>query len=123
MIRPHGVIIRLISKTYYGSTRCDNLIPGIVAAFRWGVQSGKLVYSSMFGHAQTCVYMSHRPNESFVPSSRGSITCPWYTVGGKISDKILEQRINIKFCVKIRKSASETLAILTVAYGEYAMKK
>ena len=40
-----------------------------------------------------------------------------------MSDKNLEQRINIKFCVNIGKSASETLAILTVAYGEYAMKK
>jgi hypothetical protein len=44
-------------------------------------------------------------------------------VGGKMSDKNLEQRVNIKFCVKISKSASETLALLTVAYGEYAMKK
>jgi len=35
----------------------------------------------------------------------------------------MEQQINIKFCVKIGKSASETLAILTVVYGEYAMKK
>jgi reverse gyrase len=49
--------------------------------------------------------------------------CPWYTVGGKMSDNNLEQRINIKFCVKIGKSASEMLALLTVAYGEYAMKK
>jgi hypothetical protein len=40
-----------------------------------------------------------------------------------MSDKNLEQRINIKFCVKIDKSASETLALLTVVYGEYAMKK
>lgn len=48
---------------------------------------------------------------------------PWYTVGGKMSEKNLEQRINIKFCVKIGKSASETLALLTVAYGEYVMKK
>jgi len=40
-----------------------------------------------------------------------------------MSDKNVEQRINIKFCVKIRKSASETRALLTVAYGEYAMKK
>jgi hypothetical protein len=40
-----------------------------------------------------------------------------------MSGKNLEQRINIKFCVKIGKSASETLALLTVAYGEYAMKK
>ena len=40
-----------------------------------------------------------------------------------MSDKNLEQRINIKFCVKIGKTASETLAILTVAYGEHAVKK
>ena len=40
-----------------------------------------------------------------------------------MSDKNLEQRINIKFCVKIGKSASETLTLLTVAYGEYVMKK
>jgi hypothetical protein len=40
-----------------------------------------------------------------------------------MSDKNLEQWINIKFCVKISKSTSETLALLTVAYGEYAMKK
>jgi hypothetical protein len=48
---------------------------------------------------------------------------PWYTAGGKMSDKNLEQRINIKFCVKFDKSASETLVLLTIAYGEYAMKK
>jgi hypothetical protein len=40
-----------------------------------------------------------------------------------MSDKNLEQWINIKFCVKIGRSASETLALLTAAYGEYAMKK
>jgi hypothetical protein len=34
-----------------------------------------------------------------------------------MSDKILEQRINIKFCGKIGKSASEMLALLTVTYG------
>ena len=33
-------------------------------------------------------------------------------------DKYLEQRKNIKFCVKIGKSDSEMLALLTVAYGE-----
>jgi hypothetical protein len=57
------------------------------------------------------------------PSSRGSSTCPWYTVGGKLSDTNLLQRINIKLCVKIGKSASETLALFTVAYGEYTVKK
>jgi hypothetical protein len=35
-----------------------------------------------------------------------------------MSDKNLEQRINNKFCVKTGKSASETLALLTVTYGE-----
>ena len=40
-----------------------------------------------------------------------------------MSDKDLEQWINIEFCVKIGKSASEMLALLTVAYGEYTVKK
>jgi hypothetical protein len=40
-----------------------------------------------------------------------------------MNDKKLEQRINIKFCVKIGKNASETLALLTLDYGEYVMKK
>jgi hypothetical protein len=40
-----------------------------------------------------------------------------------MSDKNLEQRKNIKFCVKTGKSATETLAILTVACDEYARKK
>jgi len=40
-----------------------------------------------------------------------------------VSYKNLEQWINIKFCVKIGKSTSEILALLTVTYGEYAMKK
>jgi len=56
-------------------------------------------------------------NYSFL-SSRGSSMCPWYMVGRKMSDKNLEQQINIKFCVKICKSASETLALLMVAFGE-----
>jgi hypothetical protein len=40
-----------------------------------------------------------------------------------MSDKHLEQRINIKFCVEIVKSARQTLAILTVVCVEYAAKK
>jgi hypothetical protein len=35
----------------------------------------------------------------------------------------LEQRINIKFCAKLGKSASEILQMLTEAYGAGAMKK
>jgi hypothetical protein len=40
-----------------------------------------------------------------------------------MSDKNLLQQINIKFCEKICKSASEMLALLTAPYGEYAMNK
>jgi hypothetical protein len=39
-----------------------------------------------------------------------------------MSDKLLRQRINIKFCAKLGKSASENLHILTEAYGADAMK-
>jgi hypothetical protein len=42
---------------------------------------------------------------------------------GKISDRLLEQHINIKFCAKIGKSASETLHMLREDYGADAMKK
>jgi hypothetical protein len=67
--------------------------------------------------------MSYRPNEAFVPKHRrkqyvSAVYCRW-----KRSDENLEQSINIEFCVKIGTSASETLALLTLAYDEYAMKK
>jgi hypothetical protein len=48
---------------------------------------------------------------------------PLYNDSRKIINKNLEQQINIKFCAKFGKSASETLAILTLASNEYAMKK
>jgi len=51
-------------------TWCENLIPRIVAACRWGAVLGKFVHSSSFGCVPTCVYMSHRPNESFVPEQQ-----------------------------------------------------
>jgi hypothetical protein len=40
-----------------------------------------------------------------------------------MSDRLLEQCINIKFCAKLGTSASETLQMLTEAYGADAMKK
>jgi hypothetical protein len=40
-----------------------------------------------------------------------------------MSDRLLEKRINIKFCTKLGKSASETLQMLAEAYGADAMKK
>jgi transposase len=39
-----------------------------------------------------------------------------------MSDRLLKQRINIKFFAKLGKSASETLQMLTEACGANAMK-
>jgi hypothetical protein len=40
-----------------------------------------------------------------------------------MSDQFLEQWINIKFCVKLGKNASDTCAMLSEAYEGEAMKK
>lgn len=40
-----------------------------------------------------------------------------------MSDRNVEQHINIKFYVKISKSATEMLELLKVAHGDDAMKK
>jgi hypothetical protein len=40
-----------------------------------------------------------------------------------MSDRLLEQRINIKFFAKLGRNASETLQVLTEAYDVDAMKK
>jgi hypothetical protein len=41
----------------------------------------------------------------------------------EMSDRFLEQRINIKFCVKLGKNASGTCVMLSEAYGREAMIK
>ena len=67
----------------------------------------------------------HETQTEWVVHSRAAeeVVRLWYMVGRKMSDKNLEQWINIRFCVKIGRSASEMLAPLAVAYSEYAMKK
>ena len=40
-----------------------------------------------------------------------------------MTDNIKEQRINIKFCVKLGKTASDTLNLLTQVYGDESLKK
>jgi hypothetical protein len=47
----------------------------------------------------------------------------FFRPGKKMSDRLLEQHINIKFCAKLGKSASKTLQMLTEVYGVVAMKK
>jgi hypothetical protein len=41
----------------------------------------------------------------------------------KMSDRFLEQRLNIKFGVKLGKNANDTCTVLAEAYGGEVMKK
>jgi len=50
------------------------------------------------------------------------IRCMFLCLVTKMSDKFLEQQINIKFCVKLGKNANDTFAVLFEAYGGEAMK-
>jgi hypothetical protein len=67
------IVVRVVKSRrtrVTGLTRCDNIIPGMAAAYRWGIQSGKLMYPSTFVLVPTYIYMSHRPNEPFVPKQQ-----------------------------------------------------
>jgi len=44
-------------------------------------------------------------------------------LGRKMSDCKSEQRVNIKFLVKLKKSVAETFQLLTEAYGEDCMSR
>jgi hypothetical protein len=51
------------------------------------------------------------------------ISCLFIHLITKMSSQFLEQRINVKFCVKLGKYANDTCAVLSKAYGGEAMKK
>jgi hypothetical protein len=61
-------------------------------------------------------------NTAVVAKQWQCYTSACFRLGGKMSDRLLEQRINIKFCAKLGISASETLQMLTEACGNDAMK-
>jgi len=48
--------------------------------------------------------------------------CVFLCLVAKISDRFLEQRFDIKFCVKLEKYASEPCAMFSDAYGEKRLK-
>jgi hypothetical protein len=62
-------------------------------------------------------------NKAAVVKQWQCYTSVYFHPGGKMSDRLLEQCINIKFCAKLGKSASENLQMLTEAYGADDMKK
>jgi hypothetical protein len=69
-----------------------------------------------------CVLCVGEANKAVVAKQWQCNTSVCSRPGEKISDRLLEQRIKIKFCAKLGKSASETLQMLTEAYGADAMK-
>jgi hypothetical protein len=69
-----------------------------------------------------CVLCVGEANKAVVAKQWQCYTSVCFRPGRKMSDRLLEQRINIKFCAKLGKRASETLQMLTEAYGTDAMK-
>jgi hypothetical protein len=69
-----------------------------------------------------CVLCVGEANKAIITKQWQCYTSVCLSPSGKMNDRLLEQRINIKFCAKIGKSASETLQMLTEAYGADAMK-
>jgi hypothetical protein len=95
----------------------------MAAACRWGVDSGKLVYPSTFEHVPTFVCVNYRPSKSFVPKQQRKqyVSVVYYWRKNEWQEYGAADRI--EFCVKIGKSVSQTVALLTLAYCEYAVKK
>jgi hypothetical protein len=64
-------------------------------------------------------YTSYDSNAftQFYLSSGADKTGVFLRLAVEMSDRFLEQRINIKFCVKLEKNASYTYAKLSEAYG------
>jgi hypothetical protein len=69
-----------------------------------------------------CILCVGEANEAVVAKQWQCYTTVCFRPGGKMSDRVLEQHIDITFCAKLVKSVSETLQMLTEAYGAHAMK-
>jgi uncharacterized metal-binding protein len=72
-------------------------------------------------HACACVIL-HKLQFQRVNASYAEVVALITRLVAKISGRILEQRINVKFCVKLWKYARDTCAILSEAYEADAMK-
>jgi hypothetical protein len=70
-----------------------------------------------------CVLCVGEANKAVVVKQWQCYTSVCFCPGGEMSDRLLEQCINIKFYAKLGKNASKTLQMLTKAYGAGAMIK
>jgi hypothetical protein len=72
---------------------------------------------------RVCSYVlcAGEANKAVVANQWQCYTSVCFRPGGKMGDRLLEQRINIKFCAKLGKGASETLQMLTDGYGADAV--
>jgi hypothetical protein len=69
-----------------------------------------------------CVLCVGEAYKAVVAKQWQCYTSVYFRPGGKMSDRLLEQRIDIKFCATLGKSACETLQMLTEAYSADVMK-
>jgi hypothetical protein len=70
-----------------------------------------------------CILCVGEANKAVAAKQWQCYTSVYFRPGRKMSVRLLEQRINIKFCAKVGKSTSETLQMLTEAYSAVAKKK
>jgi hypothetical protein len=74
-------------------------------------------------HVSTCTGYDFNPLTRQLCGSGGADkTCVFLRLVVKMSDRFLEQRINIKFCVKLGNNSSGTSTMLSEAYGGEAIK-
>jgi hypothetical protein len=77
------------------------------------VESEQQLSSDMLQRTCGCVLSVGEANKAVVAKQWQCYTSVCFLPGGKMSDRLLEQHINITFCAELRKSASETLQMLT----------
>jgi hypothetical protein len=73
-------------------------------------------------HVCGCILCVGGANKAVVGKQWQYYTSVCFRPSGKMSDRLLEQRI-IKFCARLGNSVSETPQMLTEAYGADAVKE
>lgn len=77
----------------------------------------------MSGYVPTYTFFKCRQDESFIVEQQRKLYVIMLDCWHEINERNLEQWININCCMKTTKSVSETLSLLKMSHGEYAMEK